>query len=61
MIYIMVIGTNFKLENAIKLFFIKKKIDEISFFFFAKEHVRTLISKKIKNIIHFPLLKANPH
>ena len=46
MINIIVIETNFKTENSIKIFFIKKKIDQIRF-------VRTLISKWIKNISHF--------
>ena len=29
-------------------------------FFFRKEHVRISISKEIKNITHFLLLKADP-
>ena len=38
-----------------------KKIDESVLFFFPKEHVRTLNSKKLKKITHFLLLKAHLH
>ena len=50
-----VIETNFKTENSVKTFFIKKIIDQIRFVF-RKEHERTLIPKEIKNITYFLLL-----
>ena len=36
MSYIIVIETCFKIENSIKIFFIKKKIDQIRFIFVSK-------------------------
>ena len=57
MIYIIVIETNFKTKNSIQIFFIKKLINQIRFFF-PKEHVRTLISKEVTNITHFLLLET---
>ena len=36
-----------------------KENDWLVLLFFPKEHVRTLISKEIKNIIDFLLLKAH--
>ena len=61
MVYSIAIEANFKTDYSIEIFFVKKTIDEIRFvFFFPKEDVTALMSKEIKNITHFLLLKAYP-
>ena len=54
MIYIIVKEANFKTKNL-------KGLIKQGLFFFPNEHVHTLISKEIKHITHFPMLKAHPH
>ena len=48
--------------SRIKLFFIKKTIDQLAAFaFLPKRTCEHLELKETKNITHFPLSKAHPH
>ena len=59
LIYIIIIETNFKTGNSIKIFFIRKLL--ISFAFLLKRTCAHLDLERKENVTHFLLLKSHLH